>query len=165
MALNEETKVEEKLEQEQILDLNIPSIKKSKFRINGDANKVLELNISDMGIVKRLNRVYPKLQALAKKATTFDEKELNDNSDEALEAFANKLDDIDQDMRKLVDELFQSNVSELCCDDGTMYDLYGGMMRFEHIIETLAKLYENNFSSEFSKARARIQKHTSKYTG
>ena len=61
---------------------------------------VLELNTSDMGIVKRLNEVYPKLQALARKATTFDEKELADNSDEALAQFANKLDDIDKDMKK-----------------------------------------------------------------
>lgn len=148
-----------------VIDIGIPSIKKAKFRINGDKDKILELNTSDMGIVKRLNRVYPKLQALAAKATTFDEEELKDNSNEALEKFADKLDEIDSDMRKLIDELFQANVSELCCDDGTMYDLYGGMMRFEHIIGTLAKLYENNFSSEFSKVRTRIQKHTGKYTG
>lgn len=148
-----------------IIDIELPQIKKARFRINGDSNKILELNTSDMGIVKRLNEVYPKLQALSKKVTTFDEKELTDNSDEALAQFANKLDEIDKDMKKLIDELFQANVSEVCCDDGTMYDLYGGMMRFEHIISTLSNLYENNFNEEFKRVRARIQKHTSKYTG
>lgn len=151
--------------QENVIDVALPQIKKAKFRINGDSSKILELNTSDMGIVKRLNEVYPKLQKLAAKATTFDEKELQDNSDEALAKFAEKLDDIDKDMRALVDELFQSNVSEVCCDDGTMYDLYGGAMRFEHIISTLAGLYENNFSKEVKNVRARIQKHTNKYTG
>lgn len=148
-----------------VVDIELPQIKKARFRINGDPKKILELNTSDMGIVKRLNEVYPKLQELAKKATTFDEEELNDNSDDALTKFAAKLDEIDKDMRKLIDELFQSNVSEICCDDGTMYDLYGGMMRFEHIINTLSGLYENNFNEEFKRVRARIQKHTSKYTG
>lgn len=152
-------------ESENVVDIELPQIKKARFRINGDSKKILELNTSDMGIVKRLNEVYPKLQELAKKATTFDEEELKDNSDEALAKFADKLDDIDRDMRSLVDELFQSNVSEVCCDDGTMYDLYGGMMRFEHIISKLSELYENNFKSEVSKVRARIKKHTNKYTG
>lgn len=150
---------------ENVVDIELPQIKKARFRINGDSKKILELNTSDMGIVKRLNEVYPKLQELAKKATTFNEEELKDNSDEALAKFAEKLDDIDKDMRNLVDELFQSNVSEVCCDDGTMYDLYGGMMRFEHIISKLSELYENNFKNEFNKVRARIKKHTSKYTG
>ena len=90
---------------------------------------------------------------------------MKDNSDEGLAKFATKLDDIDRDMRNLVDELFQANVSEVCCDDGTMYDLYGGMMRFEHIISKLSELYENNFDKEVAKVRARIKKHTSKYTG
>lgn len=148
-----------------IVDIELPQIKKKRFRINGDSNKILELNTSDMGIVKRLSEVYPKLQKLAEKATTFDEKELADNSEEGLAKFATKLDDIDKEMRTLVDELFQANVSDICCDDGTMYDLYGGMMRFEHIISKLAELYENNFSNEVSKVRARIKKHTSKYTG
>lgn len=158
MALIDEKKVEDN-----IVDIDLPEIKKQRFRING--GKVLELNTSDMGIVKRLNEVYPKLQNLAQKATTFDEKELNDNSDEALAEFAKKLEDIDKDMKNLVDELFQANVSEACCTDGTMYDLYGGKMRFEHIISKLSELYENNFSKEVGKVRARIKKHTSKYTG
>lgn len=157
MALIDEKK------DDNIVDIELPEIKKQKFRINGKG--ILELNTSDMGIVKRLNEVYPKLQKLAQKATTFDEKELADNSDEGLTKFAAKLDDIDRDMRNLVDELFQANVSEVCCDDGTMYDLYGGMMRFEHIISKLSELYENNFDKEVGKVRARIKKHTSKYTG
>lgn len=151
--------------EDNIIDIDLPQIKKARFRINGDPNKILELNTSDMGIVKRLNDVYPKLQELAKKATTFDEKELTDNSDEALDKFAKKLDEIDNDMRNLVDELFQSNVSEICCDNGTMYDLYGGVMRFEHIISKLSTLYENNFQNEVGKVRERIKKHTNKYTG
>ena len=148
-----------------VVDIELPQIKKARFRINGDSSKILELNTSDMGIVKRLNEVYPKLQELAKKATTFDESELEDNTEEGLTKFAEKLDEIDKDMKKLVDDLFQSNVSEVCCDNVTMYDLYGGVMRFEHIISTLAKLYENNLTSEVNKVRARIKKHTSKYTG
>ena len=157
MALIDEKK------DDSIVDIELPEIKKQRFRINGKG--ILELNTSDMSIVKRLNEVYPKLQKLAQKATTFDEKELKDNSDEGLAKFATKLDDIDRDMRNLVDELFQANVSEVCCDDGTMYDLYGGMMRFEHIISKLSELYENNFDKEVAKVRARIKKHTSKYTG
>lgn len=149
--------------EEEIIDLQLDGIKKKKFRINGDSNKILELNTSDVSIVSRLSRMYPKLQKLAEESMTFSKEELEDNSEEGLMKFASKLDDIDEKMSKLIDELFNANVSETCKDGGSMYDLFDGMFRFEHIINTLAKLYETSFTQDFEKMRQRIDKHTGKY--
>ena len=146
-----------------IIDIDLAPIKKKRFRINGDSSKILELNTSDVNIVSRLSKVYPKLQKLAEDATSFSEDEANDNSEEALAKFAAKLETIDEKMSKLIDELFDANVSETCKDGGSMYDPFGGMFRFEHIINTLSSLYENNFNEEFAKMRQRVSKHTSKY--
>lgn len=149
--------------EEDIIDLDLSPIKKRKIRINGDRDKVIELNLSDMNIIPRLNKVYPKLQELSKEATSFSEEELSDNTEEGLAQFAEKLETIDAKMCSLIDELFDSPVSEICKDGGNMYDPFGGEFRFEHVIGALAKLYENNFSSEFAQMKQRVKKHTSKY--
>ena len=146
-----------------IIDIDLQPIKKKRFRINGDSTKILMLNTSDVNIVSRLNKIYPKLQKLAEEAVDFSSDELEDNSEEGLAKFAAKLDTIDGKMSKLIDELFDANVSEVCKDGGSMYDPFDGMFRFEHIITSLSKLYENNFDKEFSKIRQRVDKHTSKY--
>lgn len=149
--------------EEEIIDLQLETVKKKKFRINGDSSKILELNTSDVGIVSRLSKMYPKLQKLAEDSMTFTATELADNTEEGLHKFADKLDTIDAKMSELIDELFDANVSETCKDGGRMYDLFDGMFRFEHIINTLSKLYEQSFESDFSKMRQRIDKHTGKY--
>lgn len=159
MALIENSKTEV----DDIIDIDLSPIKKKRFRINGDPNKILELNTSDINIVSRLTKLYPKLQKLAEDAVNFSHDELNDNSEEGLNKFAAKLDTIDEKMSKLVDELFDADVSDVCKDGGTMYDPFNGMFRFEHIIGTLSKLYENNFSDEFGRIRKRVDKHTNKY--
>lgn len=149
--------------EQEIIDLDLGGVKKKKFRINGDPNNILELNTSDVNIVTRLSRLYPKLQALAEEAVDFSKEELDDNTEAGLIKFANKLEAIDTKMSKLIDELFNANVSETCKDGGSMYDPFNGMFRFEHIINTLSNLYETSFNSEFDNMRKRIDKHTGKY--
>ena len=149
--------------EENIIDLSLKKAKKQRFRINGESDNILELNTSDIGILSRLKYIYPKLQKLAEEALTFTDEEKNDNSVEGLFKFADKLDTIDDNMGKLLDELFDANVSETCKDGGKFYDLFDGMFRFEHIIETLSELYTTGFDKEFSKVKQRIDKHTGKY--
>lgn len=145
-----------------VVDIDLSPIKKQSFRINGDNDKMLELNTSDMNIVVRLNKIYPKLQKLADEAVELSKTDM-DNTEEGLNKFATKLEEIDVKMSNLVDELFDANVSAVCKDGGSMYDPFNGTFRFEHIINTLANLYTNNFSKEFSQMKQRVKKHTSKY--
>ena len=138
-----------------VIDIDLSVIKKKKFRINGDNNKILELNVSDMGIVARLGEAYPKLEALQKKVGDF--------ADTASEAdIAKKLEEIDSEMRELIDFIFDSNVSEICASDGSMYDPINGMFRYEHIMDTLTTLYESNLNAEFKKMKARVNKYAKK---
>ena len=68
-------------------------------------------------------------------------------------------------MRQLIDYIFNSNVSEVCAPDGTMYDPIDGQFRFEHIINCLVALYENNIDLEVKQISNRVRKYTDKYTG
>lgn len=152
----------------EIRDLDLSSIQKKKFRINGDDSKMLELNTSDMAIISRIDEAYPKLEKLQKDAITAfadtDTTENEENGTNAIKEFSDTLTKIDSNMRELVDYIFDSNVSEICADAGSMYDPLGGKFRYEHIIETLVKLYQDEISNEFNAFKNRVNNKASKYT-
>ena len=151
-----------------VVDITISSIKKQRFRINGDNNKILELNTSDMGIVTRLSELYPKLQELADKAGIIGNDEYDaDDADgykKQLDKLGGQLKEIDNGMREYIDELFQSNVSEICAPFGNMYDIVNGQFRYDNIIDTIAGLYEANIEKETKALKDRLAKKTAKYT-
>lgn len=146
-----------------VIDIDLSVTRKQRFRINEDDSRILELNISDMNIVVRLRDSYPKLNDLAVEVGTLYEDDDNEDDISEIVKFGNQLESIDNKMRELVDYIFDSNVSEICAPDGSMYDVFNGQFRFEIIIEKLIGLYEENIGAEYKKLSTRIQKHTDKY--
>lgn len=149
---------------ENVVDLDLSVIRKKRFRVDGDNNRILELNTSDTGIVSRLNETYPKLQKLAQDAAELihiDE----DDIDSSLDSTASALKEMDTKMREYVDYIFDADVSAKCVPSGSMWDLFNGTFTFEHVIEKIGALYENNFNNEFKKLSQRAKKHTDKYIG
>lgn len=147
MALTDETK--------DIIDLNIDGVKKQRFRINGDPNSIIELDLSDLRIIDRLEDGLQKLETEMRKIAEV--KPEDDN-------FSEVLNEADARMREYIDYIFDYPVSAVCARYGTMYDPKDGMFRYEHIIDALTKLYQNNINDEYKKFQARIKKHTDKYT-
>lgn len=146
-----------------IVDIDLSATRKKRFRIDGDNNRILELNTSDMNVVSRLTETYPKLVKMVQDAANQNAIKTNKTDATSLELIADTTDKIDKSMREAIDYIFDANVSAICAPEGTMYDPFNGTFRYEHIIEKLAKLYENNMETEYQKLSARIQKHTSKY--
>ena len=147
----------------EVQDIDLGFEDKKKFRIAGDYNRMLELNVSDMNISARYTQAYPKLQEFAKKASEKVQK-IDVEADDAMEQIAEFLTDIDSQMREQIDFIFDTNASEVCAPSGNMFDPVNGMYRYEHIIDTLAKLYTTGFEDEMKKFKDRTAKHTSKYT-
>lgn len=139
-----------------VIDIDLSVTKKKQFRIDGDDSRIIELNTSDMTIIERLNEVYPKLESLSAKTAEL--------SGDDVEGGIKTLKDIDKEMRELLDYIFDSQISTACAPDGSMYDLFNGEFRFEHIITVLLNLYEENITKEFNSMEKRINKHTAKYT-
>lgn len=149
-----------------VTDIDLSVLRKKRFRIDGDDNRILELNTSDLNLLSRLKEAYPKLIELTDNAVK-DWPELNEDSsleDPETTALVDALHNIDVEMRKLVDYIFDSNVAEVCVPSGSMYDPINGQFRFEHIIDSLAKLYESNITEEVKHISSRVKKHTDKYT-
>ena len=150
-----------------IIDISIDSIRRKRYRINGDDNKILELNPTDFNITVRMKEAYPKLTECESKITELSNSTDTKDSSETLEGmskFADTLSSLNNEMCELIDYIFDSNVSEVCCDGGSMYDLIDGFMRYEIIVDNLVKLYETNLSAEVKKVQRRVKKHTAKYT-
>lgn len=152
-----------------ITDINLSGIRKKRFRIDGDNDRILELNTSDLNIIVRLREAYPQLVELSNEAfkkwpeTTPEDEEVDFMSDPNITATVELLKETDAKMRELIDYIFDSNVSEVCAPNGSMYDPINGKLRYEHIIECMSNLYETNITSEVKKISKRVEKHTDKY--
>ena len=137
-----------------IVDIDLSVTKKKQFRIDKDDNRIIELNTSDTNILSRLQKVYPRLDELSEKASV-----LGEDADADIKV----LKEMDEELRKCIDYLFDSDVSSVCAPFGSMFDLFNGQFRFEHILEALFPLYENNIDDEYGKLTKRMSKHTDKY--
>lgn len=146
---------------------NIPSIDLSitdrqRFSINNDPNRVVWLNTSDIGIAKRFKDCNTRLFEELDRVQNALAQETKDD-EEALDVLIDTLESADKEMRKIVDELFDADVSSQCAPDGTMYDLFNGQFRFQIIIESLTKLYTTNLDNEITALQKKADKYTKKY--
>lgn len=139
-----------------VVDIDFGELQKKKFRLDRDNNRVIELNTSDISVVKRLEEVYPKMLSLVDKAHL----DIEADPDSTIDAVMG----INNEMKKLLNYAFDSDIADKACPDGTLYDPINGKFRFEYIMEKLIALYDENFKNEFSLMQKRVSKHTSKYT-
>jgi hypothetical protein len=143
------------------IQLNISN--KVKYTINGDESKFIELNPKDFGISARFGESVPRLNALADQFESLSPSE-EEKDDDYLVRFAESFRRIDEEIRQIINFLFDYDVCSVCASDGSMLDLQDGEYRYSVIINTLFQLYEDNISTEMKKMEAAMKKHTDKYT-
>lgn len=152
-----------------VINLDLSETARTKIWINGNPEKVLELNLTDLNIVTRAKDAKAKLDELQAEAMELASAEVPDSIeseedeqkvDEAIEKFRS----IDKKMRDLVDSIFDFGVCDVCCDGGSMYDPIGGQYRYDYIIDKLMNLYGDQWQKEKKLREQNISKHTAKYT-
>lgn len=137
-------------------NIDLSAIRKKRFTINGSPDTVLEINTSDFGVIARLEESESKLTELTAKVAGFDEKDGI--------SLGQKIKEVDQELRKIIDYIFDSNVCEVCVPNGTMIDPIDGKFRWEYVVEILTNLYDSSLNAETKKVTERIKSHTDKYT-
>ena len=155
MALMDEKQNQTSEENNKVVDLTLDGASRTRIRINGDNDAIIELNLSDLGIADRLEKGMEKLAKEMKALADLS------NDDENLSEL---MKEADARMREYVDYIFDYPVSAVCAKYGTMYDPKDGKFRYETIIDGLTKLYTDNINAEYKKLAARLSKHTEKYT-
>lgn len=144
-----------------VVDISLSAINKKKIRIDGDDNRILELNTSDLGIFGRLKKSEDDITQLTKDAMS---NWPEDSDGDAMEITAKIFENTDKRMREIMDFIFDAPVSELCAPTGTMFDPINGKFRYEHIMDVLGSVYETDIESEVKQMSSRVKKHTDKYT-
>ena len=154
-----------------VLDLSVLRKQRIQIDLGDDKEHILEINTTDMNVVTRLSDGYNNLVELDKKVNEIgtatddiEETDTNEQIKSKLESFANRLRDIDSRMREIIDYIFDTNASEVCCPNGSMYDPIAGKLRYEHIVDALMTLYTDTLTTEMQKTKDRIKSHTAKYT-
>lgn len=150
-----------------IRDVDLSVIAKKRFRLDGDDNRIIEINTSDLGIIKRLENAEEKLLKLADSVTKMDITSTSEDGEDDefdSEKFNEALADIDKQMRDLIDYIFDSPVADKAGNCGTMYDPVNGKLRYEHIIDRLVGLYEADLRREASAISHKARMRASKYT-
>lgn len=149
----------------EVVDVDLGFVEKRKFRICGDFNRMLELNVSDLNIFARLKKGYPQLKELMaeaqEKITSIPD---DGETTELIGMYADRLTEIDTKMREIIDYIFDTNASAVCAPSGNMFDPVGGQWRFERIIDKLSALYANGLNDEFKQLKNRVEPKVSKYT-
>lgn len=145
-------------------NINLDISEKSRYTINGNADKFIELNPADMGLIARLGDCVPKLNELA---VQYEELLMHDDSGDInaeMQKFSETFKKIDAEMRSIINYLFDYDVCSVCANGGSMLDLQNGEYRFSVIISTLLTLYEDVITEETTKLANKMKKHLDKYT-
>lgn len=143
------------------IDISLESTRKKRIRVDGDDNRILELNTSDLGIFGRLKESEQRIVDITKDAM---QNWQDDETEDSLSLVADKFKQADEEMRKVMDYIFDANVSSICAPSGTMFDPINGKFRYEHILEVVGSVYEADLTTEITKLSSRVKKHTDKYT-
>lgn len=152
------------------IELDLSVLRRKRIRVDGDDNRILELDTSDLGVISRLKDLQPRLDELSREGEELSLiGDLGD--DDNFDSLAEKFKSLDTKMRAIIDELFQSNVSEVCAPTGSLLDPINGSYRWEIIIDSIINLYNDSIKQEMTKSSssqvdknvAGVKAHTSKY--
>ena len=127
-------------------------IKKKSFTIDGDENRVIYIDPTDMGIIGRMEAFSADIDPLLKS--------LKDVGEDGLVA---KISEVDGILREKINQAFDYDVCSVCVPCGTMLDAVDGKFKFEIVVDALSQVYVDNISSEMQKVTARMAEHTKKY--
>lgn len=133
--------------------------RRKRFTIDGDENRILEIDITDMATIGRFDQSTKRIDELGAEYV-----KLGSLLGESFDAYSKKLEEIDTEMRSIVDHIFDAPVCEVCAPSGTMFDPVNGKLKFEIIIDAILSLYESEMSTELKKISDRVKEHTKKYT-
>lgn len=148
-------------------NINIPGIGKKRITVNDDNEKVLILNVNDANILERVTNGYSELMEWKDKyiaELSLDADEINVNSIESWKKIVAALKPLDKKMRETLDYIFNADISSVCDDGGTMWEvLETGETRFDTLITELLRFYGDNIISNYKKMSERVSDLTKDY--
>ena len=154
----------------EIKNINLNLNTKQRFTVDGDANKVIELDTHDINVAKRLSESINMMDELRDKWNELTEKsaqvvEGKEITLETNDELTQLLDELETKMRGIVDFIFDSEgLCDIILGNSSIFTPVNGKTKYEQIIDGITGLYEDSIKAETEKLNKRkIANKTAKY--
>lgn len=117
--------------------------------INGDENRIIIINPTDIAVIKRYNEVIPQLDELSEKYKEIPQ-------EKTVEAIS----ELDKKAREFIDYIIGSPVSETVFGTANCLSYAGGQTIFENFLTAYMNYMTPAIKSEYEKSKKRIEKYT-----
>lgn len=126
-----------------------------EFNINGDPNRVIRFNPTDISIIERAQRVKKEIGEEVKK---LDALEINDD-----EAVAKAVEEVNKIIKEKINYIFGSDVSETVFGVQSPLTSANGITLAERFIAAAIPVIQKEIEEEDKKSKARMSKYTERY--
>lgn len=123
-----------------------------RLAINGNESKIIEINPTDFGMVSRYQKMQDKLEELTQK--------YSDIAENDTETGMKILEQLDAEVRKIVDFIVGSEISDTVFGSVNCLSFAGGATIFENFLEAYSNYLEPAIKAEFEKSQEKISKYT-----
>lgn len=115
-----------------------------RLAINGDENRVIVVNPTDVAIVARYREKLPEIESLS--AETEDSEEIPEI--------------LDKKVREFVDYIIGSPVSEIVFGKTNCISMAGGQTIFENFLTAYMEYMKPEIKAEYERSKKRVEKYT-----
>lgn len=120
-----------------------------RLAINGDENRIITINPTDIAVIKRYNEVIPQLDELSEKYKEIPQ-------EKTVEAIS----ELNKKAREFIDYIIGSPVSETVFGTANCLSYAGGQTIFENFLTAYMNYMTPAIKSEYEKSKNRIEKYT-----
>ena len=123
-----------------------------EYALNGDENNTIKIDISDIGLIKRLRKAMEEIDEYQKQ---FEGKE---------EADENLVSELDEKAREIINKAFDSDVcTKAFGNKNCMSAASNGLPNIVNFLNAFIPVIQNDFRSEIEKEQKTLEEKTAKY--
>lgn len=126
-----------------------------EFNINGDPNRVIKFNPTDISIIERAQKVK---REIGKEVEKLDSLEINDD-----EAMAQAVEQVNKIIKEKINYIFGSDVSDTVFGLQSPLASANGTTLAERFIAAALPVIQKEIEDENKKSKARVSKYTERY--
>lgn len=124
------------------------------FTINGDENRIIKINTTDMQLMTRIKKAEPKLTELSQKCCNIDDTLSVDDT-------ISLMDTCETEVRKTIDYILNSKVSDIVFGNTGCISISGGEPLFVNFINAVVAEINKDIEKESKISEKKINKYTS----
>lgn len=130
-----------------------------EFSINNDPNRIIRFNPADFGIIERINNAYKEIEKVQNEVPDI---ELNNDGSpvDMLSAAAEAVSKVDNTIKKQMDYIFDSPVSDVVFGNQSPLSMVKGVPYYERFLNAVVPIIEKEVKAEQEASRKRIEKYT-----